>query len=156
MGKKILRSLTKSGPAETLPVGRERRTDLGEDKRQKQQDLGPEGAGERESGWPSGPGQIDMAVVELVFTKQMDVTGPPPHVPCLPDILWSWVARQWAPFGLVSLLSDVRALCESDSWEGSPHWQPGGEAGDRGPTAGAFPRVFWLLEKLALCFPGVL
>lgn len=114
MGKKILRSLTKSGPAETLPVGRERRTDLGEDKRQKQQDLGPEGAGERESGWPSGPGQIDMAVVELVFTKQMDVTGPPPHVPCLPDILWSWVARQWAPFGLVSL-PQMSELCVSQT-----------------------------------------
>lgn len=50
------------------------------------------------------------------------------------------VARQQGRFGLVSLLRNVRAQCESEQ-EGNPHWQSGGEAGERGPAVGAFCKV---------------
>lgn len=66
--------------------------------------------------------------------------GPPPCAPPLAIRCGPGVARQQGLFGLVSLLRNVRAQCESKK-EGNPHWQSGRAAGERGPAVGAFCKV---------------
>ena len=66
----------------------------------------------------------------------MGVAEPPPRAPILQACFGPGVARQQGLCGLVSLLRDVKAQCESKKKRGNLAKRLG-----RGPAIGTFPKV---------------